>query len=508
MDSFPLSISLFLIISTAFLFLRSTFRHGRAKPLPPGPKPLPIVGNFLQLGIKKPYESLAKLAKTHGPLMSLHLGSLCTIIVSSPEMARELLQHHGQVFSGRTVSQAMHTRGLNKQSMAFAPTGKEWRDKRKICKEQVFSEHSLEASEGLRREKLQQLLHYVEQHCGEVVDVHEAVLVTNLNLMLTTLFSTRSREFKSQVTREFKEIVEVIASEVAVANVADYFPILRSIDPQGIKRKAELYFGKLFGKFEFFLNERLETRRANPSAPREKDLLETLVDITQGNDYSLTNDQIPYLLFDLFVGGSETNTTSIEWIMTELLFHPDKLHKLKQELKSVVGEKEQVRESDIPRLPYLQAVVKEALRYHPPGPLLLPRRSEADQEVNGYMIPEGAQILFNVWAMGRDPALWPNPDSFEPERFLERKIDLKGQHFELIPFGAGRRICPGMPLAARILQMTTAVLVHNFEWKLEKEKDHPDHKGEVLGVALRRAVPLRAIPFKTMHVNIGDHVVD
>lgn len=296
MDSFPLSIALFLIISTGFLFFRSTSRHRREKPLPPGPKPLPIVGNFLQLG-KKPYESLAHLAKTHGPLMSVHLGSLYTVIVSSPEMSRELLQHHGQVFSGRTIAQAMHARGLNKLSMAFAPTGKEWRDKRKICKEQVFSERSLEGSQGLRHEKLQQLLHYVEQHCGEVVDVHEAVLVTNLNLVLTTLFSTRCGEFESEVMREFKEIVEVIATEVAVPNLADYFPILRPFDPQGIKRKAEEYFGKLLGKFEGFVNERVESRRANPSAPREKDLLETLVDISQGNDYNLTNDEIPYLLF-------------------------------------------------------------------------------------------------------------------------------------------------------------------------------------------------------------------
>ncbi|KAH6836261.1 hypothetical protein C2S53_001127 [Perilla frutescens var. hirtella] len=497
MDSFAACVALFLMVWTGFLYLRAGSRHG--KPLPPGPKPLPIVGNFLQLG-KKPYETLAELAKTHGPLMSIHLGSLYTVIVSSPEMARELLQHHGQVFSGRYIAQVMHARDLNKLSMAFTPPGKEWRDKRKICKEHVFSERSLETSQGLRREKLQQLLDHVQRHCdrGEVVDIHEALLVTNLNLMLTTLFSTQSPEFESAVTGEFKEIVEVIASTLAVPNFADYFPILKPFDPQGIKRRAEFYFGKLFGKFQCFLNDRLESRRTNPGAPRKNDLLETLVDISRGNEYNLTNDDILYLLFDLFVGGSETNTSSIEWIMTELLFNPDKLEKLKEELKLVVGEKEQVDESDIPRLPYLQAVVKEGLRYHPPGPLLLPRRSEADQEVNGYMIPKGAQILFNVWAMGRDPGIWPNPDSFEPERFLQddNKIDLKGQHFKLIPFGAGRRICPGMPLAARILQMTTAILVHNFEWKLEKEKDHPDHKGEVLGVALRRAVPLRAFPFK------------
>ncbi|XP_047968900.1 ferruginol synthase-like [Salvia hispanica] len=488
-----LLIALSLIGLTGFLFLRSR----RGPRLPPGPRPLPIIGNFHQLG-KKPYETLSHLAKTHGPLMSIRLGSLYTVIVSSPEMAKELLQRHGQVFSGRTIAQVMHARDLSKLSMAFTPVGKEWRNKRKICQEEVFSERSLEGSEALRQEKLQQLVEHVGRHCerGDVVDIHDVLLVTNLNLMLTTLFSTRSPDFESKTTKEFKEIIEVIAIAVTLPNFADYFPILKPFDPQGIKRKAELYFGKLFAKFEGFLNERLESRKNNPGGPKEQDLLETLVDISQGTDYNLTTEEILYLLFDLFVGGSETNTTSIEWIMTELLFNPDKLKKLKEEIKSVVGEKGQIREADIAHLPYLQAVVKETLRFHPPGPLLLPRRSEADQEVNGYVIPKGAQILFNVWAMGKDPSIWTDPERFEPERFLEKKVDFKGQHFELIPFGAGRRICPGMPLATRILQMTTAVLVHNFEWRLEKDKDHADHKGEVLAMALRRETPLRAIPIK------------
>ncbi|KAL8521798.1 hypothetical protein ACS0TY_012092 [Phlomoides rotata] len=182
--------------------------------------------------------------------------------------------------------------------------------------------------------------------------------------------------------------------------------------------------------------------------------------------------------------------------MTELLLNPDKLGKLKQELKSVVGEKRLVEESDVAGLPYLQAVIKEVFRYHPPGSLLVPRGAVSDCQVDAYLIPKETQILTNVWAIGRDPSIWANPESFEPERFLGKRTDFKEQDFELIPFGAGRRICPGIPLADRILHMTTAALVHNYDWKLEVGIDEGDHRAELFGLALRKAVSLRAIPLK------------
>lgn len=199
------------------------------------------------------------------------------------------------------------------------------------------------------------------------------------------------------------------------------------------------------------------------------------------------------------MGGSETSSTTIEWIMSELMLNPDKMRKVKDEVKSVLGDKKIAEESDMSRLSYLQAVIKEVLRYHPPGPLLVPRKAECDQEVNGYLIPKGTQILINVWAMARDPSIWNNPDSFEPERFLGKNIDYKGQHFEFIPFGSGRRICPGMPLASRILHMTTATLVHNFDWKFEEGMAGAgeDHRSEMLGLTVRRATPFRIIPINS-----------
>nr|AJD25181.1 cytochrome P450 CYP76AH1 [Salvia miltiorrhiza] len=491
MDSSPLLAALFFIAAT-IIFL--SFR--RRRNLPPGPFPYPIVGNMLQLGAN-PHQVFAKLSKRYGPLMSIHLGSLYTVIVSSPEMAKEILHRHGQVFSGRTIAQAVHACDHDKISMGFLPVASEWRDMRKICKEQMFSNQSMEASQGLRRQKLQQLLDHVQKcsDSGRAVDIREAAFITTLNLMSATLFSSQATEFDSKATMEFKEIIEGVATIVGVPNFADYFPILRPFDPQGVKRRADVFFGKLLAKIEGYLNERLESKRANPNAPKKDDFLEIVVDIIQANEFKLKTHHFTHLMLDLFVGGSDTNTTSIEWAMSELVMNPDKMARLKAELKSVAGDEKIVDESAMPKLPYLQAVIKEVMRIHPPGPLLLPRKAESDQEVNGYLIPKGTQILINAYAIGRDPSIWTDPETFDPERFLDNKIDFKGQDYELLPFGSGRRVCPGMPLATRILHMATATLVHNFDWKLEDDSTAAaDHAGELFGVAVRRAVPLRIIP--------------
>ncbi|KAL8536942.1 hypothetical protein ACS0TY_012217 [Phlomoides rotata] len=495
MDWYALVIALLFIILgwTCFRWFLWTSPRGK---LPPGPKPLPVVGNLLQLG-SAPHQTLAKLSKTYGPLMSLHLGSVYTVVVSSPAMAKQIFQKHGQAFSGRHITQAIHASNHNNLSVVFIPvTNSKWRDMRKICNEKMFTKHSLEAGQGIRQEKLHQLLDYVQNCCdaGRAVDVHEASFITTLNIMSATLFSFQATEFESRATQDFKEIIQGIADIIGIANLADYFPILKPFDPQGVLRKAEYYFGKLLGKIDGYLVERLESRRNFPDALKKNDLLETLLDISEGNEYQISHDDIKHLLQDIIVGGADTNTTTIEWIMTELLLNPDKLGKLKQELKSVVGEKRLVEESDVAGLPYLQAVIKEVFRYHPPGPLLGPRAAVSDCQVDAYLIPKGTQILTNVWAIGRDPSIWANPESFEPERFLDKRTDFKGQDFELIPFGAGRRICPGIPLAERILHMTTAALVHNYDWKLEVGVDEGDHRAELFGLAVRKAVSLKAIP--------------
>ena len=200
----------------------------------------------------------------------------------------------------------------------------------------------------------------------------------------------------------------------------------------------------------------------------------------------------------MFIAGSDTSGSTTEWAMAELLRNPQVMHKAREELNQVIGTtNNEVKESDIPRLPYIQAIVKETLRLHPPVPLLLPYIAGNDVEVSGYTIHKGNQVLINAWSMGRNPEFWDDPMLFQPERFLGSKsnIDFKGRDFEYLPFGAGRRICPGLPLANRMVSLMLAALVHSFEWELP-EGVTPERldMSEQYGITLKKLAPLCAIP--------------
>lgn len=207
---------------------------------------------------------------------------------------------------------------------------------------------------------------------------------------------------------------------------------------------------------------------------------------------------------DLFIAGSETTSSTVEWAIAEALHNPQIMKKIQAELEEVLGKDGRVEERDIDRLPYLHAMVKETLRLHPPAPLLIPHRAESSCEVAGYMIPKDTQVLINAWAIGRDPIMWDEPTEFKPERFMESDIEYRGQNFELIPFGAGRRICPGLPLAHRMVHVIIASLFHYFDWSLP-DGVTPENMdmSEKFGITLQRASPLIAVPSPRLPATIS-----
>lgn len=184
----------------------------------------------------------------------------------------------------------------------------------------------------------------------------------------------------------------------------------------------------------------------------------------------------------------------MEWALAELLHNPEALSKVKLELEQTIGKGNLVEESDVTRLPYLQAIVKETFRLHPAVPLLLPRKASNDIEVGGFTIPKDSQIFVNAWAIARDPSTWDNPNSFVPERFFGSDLDVKGRNFELIPFGGGRRICPGLPLAIRMLPLILGSLIHSFDWKLETVTPKNMDMDDKFGITLQMAEPLLVVP--------------
>jgi cytochrome P450 len=183
--------------------------------------------------------------------------------------------------------------------------------------------------------------------------------------------------------------------------------------------------------------------------------------------------------------------------MAELMHNSEIMSKVKNELEQAVGKGIPIQEMDIPKLPYMQAVIKETFRLHPAVPLLLPRKAEINVQIGDYIIPQDAQVLVNAWVIGRDPNKWDNPNVFLPERFLDSEIDVKGHHFELIPFGSGRRICPGLPLAIRMLPLMLGSLINCFNWKLEDGINADDlNKEDEYGITLEKSQPVRIVPIK------------
>ncbi|KAL5715878.1 unspecific monooxygenase [Ranunculus cassubicifolius] len=487
-----------LLIFLSFLWLCFTvITHRKRSRLPPGPFPLPILGNLLKLNAK-PHISLAELAKIHGPLMTLQLGSITTLVVSSPKMAKEVLQRNDQAFASRTVLDCLQFFDHPKFSIVWIPYSSQWRALRKLFNTGFYLTQSLEAKQELRHKKVEELVAFVEEKCKNkcAVEIGQVAFSTVLNLISNTVFSLDLTHLDSNYAQEFKATVSGTMKEAGKPNLSDFFPILRYIDPQGIRGRMEGHARKLDKIFGELIKQRVESKEMGASET-SCDFMDAILDFTHEDGSKLSDLAIKALLKDIFAAGTDTSSSTVEWAMTELLKNPEIMVKAQSELRETIGKDQRIDESVVESLHYLQAIIKETLRLHPPAPFLIPHRADTDVEMCGYMVPKNAQVLINVWAMGRDSETWEAPDVFRPERFVNSSVDYKGRDFELIPFGAGRRICPGLPLAHRMVSLMLASLLHEFRWKLEEGMKPEDiDMEEKFGITLQKAIPLKAVPLK------------
>ncbi|KZV54535.1 flavonoid 3' hydroxylase [Dorcoceras hygrometricum] len=446
---------------------------------------------------------MAELARVHGPLMHLKMGFVHVVVVASASVAEQFLKVHDANFSSRPPNSGAKYVAYNYQDLVFAPYGPRWRLLRKICAVHVFSAKALDDFVHVREEEVRILTRALALS-GETQTaayLGQMVNVCATNAISRVMFGRRvvghEQGGGDSKAEEFKGMVVELMVLAGVFNIGDFIPPLEALDLQGVARKMK----RLHSRFDAFLSAIVQQNKID--GPRGKvDLLTTLMSVKDVDDSkgdALTETEIKALLLNLFAAGTDTTSSTVEWAIAELLRHPTILAQAQQELDSFVGTDRLVSERDLPHLPFLQAIVKETLRLHPSTPLSLPRVAQESCEINGYFIPKDSTLLVNVWAIGRDPDTWDSPLEFRPSRFLpggERpNADVRGNDFELIPFGAGRRICAGMSLGIRMLQLLTATLIHAFDFHLlNGQLPQNLNMEEAYGLTLQRAEPLAVLP--------------
>lgn len=329
------------------------------------------------------------------------------------------------------------------------------------------------------------------------------------NIVTTMAFRKRCADVKSegsQLIQVVKELVELGGK----FNLADMGWLFKKLDLQGYRKLLKSVRSKYDVIIERIIKEHEESRRKkkdmqkDDEAEAEGDLLDILLDIYEdpNSEIRLTRENIKAFFLNIFGAGTDTSSLTVTWALAELMNHPDIMKKARKEIDSVVGKGRLVEESDIPNLPYVESIVKETFRLHPTG-TIISRQATQECKVNGYVIPAKTSLIVNVWSIGRDPEYWEYPLEFRPERFMtdegRSEMSLKAQNFELLVFGAGRRMCPGVSLATKVVPTALAAMIQCFEWKLA-------HEGEVdmeekPGLGLPRANPLlciavpRSLPF-------------
>ncbi|KAI7738854.1 hypothetical protein M8C21_012271, partial [Ambrosia artemisiifolia] len=473
---------------------------------PPAPPGWPVFGNLFNLGAM-PHRTVAGLATDYGPVVRLKLGSVNTVAILSAKAATELFKNHDLTFVERTVTETSKSHDYDKSSLALAPYGMYWRVLRKICTVEMLVAKRINESTDVRRQCVDNMLDWIEIEAnsakvGKGVHVAKFVFLASFNLLGNLMLSRDLANPDSKLGSEFFTLMLGLMEWGGHPNISDLYPWLRRFDLQGLRAKMDRDVGKAIEIASGWVKERVEKRskEAEQGNERRKDFLDVLLDYEgTGKDEpeKMSERDITIFILEIFLAGSETTSSTIEWALTELLRHPEKMVWAKKELASVIGPNEKFDESAIDKLPYLQAIIKETLRLHAPIPFLVPRKASHDTTFMGYHIPKDTQLFVNAWAIGRDPECWENPNSFEPERFSGSKVDYKGQHFELIPFGAGRRMCVGVPLAQRVLHLVLGSLLHEFDWEVESNvKPEALDMRDKMGIVVRKLEPLKAIPKK------------
>nr|AHB62239.1 cytochrome P450 [Lotus japonicus] len=489
--SFPILLSLMVLLM--FMILKRFKTTNTASNLPPGPWKLPIFGSIHHLIGSLPHHRLRELSKKYGPLMHLQLGETSAIVVSSSEIAKEVLKTHEITFAQRPRSLGAEITTYGFTDIAFSSYGDYWRQLRKICALELLSAKCVRSFHSIREEEVSNLIRYISMNTGSCVNLTDIVLSMTYSIVARAAFGDKCKDQEAYIL--FMKKSMRVAESFSVTNL---FPSQRwLLVISGAMNK----FKELHRTTDKVL-EKIITE-ATAKSGGDGSLLSILLNLKDHGDpeFHLTINNIKAVLQDMFIAGSETSSTSLEWTFSEMLKNPRVMKRAQAEVRQVFGSRGYVEEMALEELKFLKAVIKETLRLHPPIPLF-PRECGETCEIDGYTIPVGTQVIVNTWAIGRD-LCWSEEEKFYPERFLDCPIDYKGSNFEFIPFGAGKRICPGILFALPNIVLPLAQLLYYFDWELPFGTSHEDFDmAEAFGTTVRRKNDLVVIPISYNPVSV------
>ncbi|CAO2152692.1 unnamed protein product [Urochloa humidicola] len=449
---------------------RARGKNSHGLRLPPGPWRLPVIGSLHHIAGQLPHHALRDLARRHGPVMLLQMGELPTVVVSSPEAAREVMRTHDVAFASRPLTATVRAISNGGRDIAFAPYGDRWRQLRKLAITELLSARRVLSFRHIREEEVAASLRAVAgaASAGAAIDVRVRLAALVSDTSARVVFGERCKD-RDMFLRQ----VELANEVTAGFNPADLWPsswLARRLSTA--VRRVETCREIMFGILDSIIKEHLE-RMDDSGAAEAEDLLTVLLKIQRDGELQipLDMDAVKGVVFDLFSAGSETSVTALEWIMAELIKNPKVMERVTAEVRNAFGARGSVPENALGELRYLHLVIREAFRLHPPVPLLLPRECREPCRVLGYDVPRGMTVLVNAWALGRDEQSWGggNAEEFRPERFENTggsgEVDFKGTDFELLPFGAGRRMCPGVLFGLANVELPLASLLFHFDWE-------------------------------------------
>ncbi|EYU24236.1 hypothetical protein MIMGU_mgv1a006664mg [Erythranthe guttata] len=428
--------------------------------------------------------------------MFLQLGFVPTIVISSADVAREVFKSHDLVFSGRPSLYGAKKISYDFGSISFAPYGEYWREIRKLVVLELMTAKRVQSFGNIRVDEVAQMMDRIiySQKNKNLVDLSSLAFLLSNNVVCRVALGTMGSVDENGNGSVFQDVLGETQHLVGEFNVADYFPGLAWVNRfNGVDKRLEKNFQALDRFLDRVIQEHLDPVRIKPDV---EDIIDVLLGIQKDSRHTwmaLNHEHIKgVLLVDIFSAGTDTSATAIEWTMTELVRNPTVKQKVQQEVRQVAKGKTKVEETDLPKLAYLKLVIKESLRLHPPAPLMIPRETTEKCTIdNKYEIPAKTRVLFNASAIGMDPEYWENPERFWPDRFLNREVDFRGQHFELLPFGAGRRGCPGINFSMPLVELALANLLFCFDWKLPEGMSAEDvDLEEAIGITMHKKIPL------------------